>query len=264
MFLKNNEVHVNWDKYAVQYDAITMGGANPAYEGLVNKVSRFFSNGVIKKDSLFVDLGGGTGNFTIPIAKQYPDSKFLIVDTSEKMLEIAQQKAYGDGLKNIEVIFQDIEDISKITEINSRPITHAIMIHSLYTTGGINDDKPKRILRNIHEGLENSDSYFFISDINRQLDTTNWIPYCLGSKFRSLKSDHGIMMSGIKTMNMFIKNDQGKKANKYIDQKQMQGKYLICTLDEFIEMVKGAGFNEIYAKTDQYYRGRDNLIIAKK
>ena len=247
---------VDWDRYAEQYDRITINGSNPAYIKLVDKVTMFFKELGLKRGSLVVDLGGGTGNFTLPIAEMHPESHFLIVDLSEIMLQKAREKAEMRNLRNVELIQGDIEDIEYLVETYSRPITHAIMIHCLYVTGSLeNPEKPQRILKNIHGGLENSESRFFIADINRPLKTGNWIPYCLWHAFKTF--------GNIKdTINFFRENDQAKIASRCTDIKQKEGSYLICNLDEFVKMITDAGFTRIYEKSDKYYRKRDNLLIA--
>jgi ubiquinone/menaquinone biosynthesis C-methylase UbiE len=258
------EIQVDWNKYAEQYDLLTMGGANKAYEELVNKVFKSFGYGTIEKDSLVLDLGGGTGNFTMPLAKYYPDSKFVIVDTSEKMKEIAEEKIIKNKFKNVEYILEDVENVDKITEKYSRPLSHAFMIHSLYTTGGINDEKPKRILKNVHDNLENK-ATFIISDINRKIDTNEWIPYCLKNKYLDYrKKGKGKISSTINTLKFFQQNDQSKLANKFIDYHQEKGEYLLCSLEQFVGVLNSVGFNNILEKTDQLYRGRDNYVRTVK
>jgi ubiquinone/menaquinone biosynthesis C-methylase UbiE len=257
---------VDWDRYAVQYDEVTMGGCNPAYQELVEKVAdsfRFFDLG---QDSLVADLGGGTANFSIRLAERCPHSHFVVVDSSQIMLEIAREKADRKGIRNLETVLADVEDIPSITEMYSRPLTHAIMIHCLYATRSREDpDKPDRILKKLHDGLENEGSRLIISDINRPLRTSDWIPYCLWNAFIQYRNQgNGLMQSMLLTRNLFQKNDQSKLANHYIDDKQNEGSYLMATLDEFTNMIKGAGFSSIYERSDRFYRGRDNFIIAGK
>ena len=251
-------INVDWNRYAEQYDAICTSGSNPAYMQLLDKVVRYFKELPIKKRSLVADLGGGTGNFTLALAQHYPDSTFVIVDSSETMLEKAKGKAHIAGLENIDVVLGDVENIAQLTTKYSRPFTHVIMIHCLYATRSKEDSaKPHRILKNICEGMEDSSSRCFVSDINRQLNTSNWIPYCLWNAYRNLRSMK-------KTIQYFKENDQAKLANRYIDLQQKSGNYLVCELDEFVNMIRAAGFAKIHEKSDRYYRGRDNLVIAGK
>jgi len=251
-------IEVDWDRYADQYDAITMKGSNPAYLALVKKVTDSFRNFQVRPDSLIADLGGGTGNFTIPIAQMYPESRIVLVDSSEGMLNQAREKVYRYGLKNVDVIRADISsDIPEIAKKYSRPFTHVMMIHALYTTGGKNSNLPKKILSDISSNIDDGvNSRFLISDIDSLLRTGNWIPYCLFHAFKTF---------GLKEALAFLKrNDQAKLANRFIDLKQEEGQYLLCNLDEFIKLMNSAGFLKVYEKSDKYYRGRDNFVIASK
>lgn len=251
-------IEVDWDRYADQYDAITMEGSNPAYLDLVKKVSESFKKFQVRPGSLIADFGGGTGNFAIPIAQMYPESRIVLVDSSEGMLQQAREKVYRYGLKNVDVILADISsDIPKIAEKYSRPFTHVMMIHALYTTGGKNSNVPRKILSDISANMDyGADSRFLISDIDRPLRTGNWIPYCLFHAYKAF---------GFKEALAFFKrNDQAKLANRFIDMKQKESQYLLCNLVEFIELIKAAGFSKVYEKSDKYYRGRDNFVIVGK
>ena len=251
-------VEVDWDRYAEQYDPVTIGGANPAYLELVEKATRFFAGLELQKGSLVADLGGGTGNFTLPIAEMYPDSQFVIVDQSEVMLQKAREKAEAKGLNNVDVVYGDVEDIKALVERYARPLTHVLMIHALYTTGSLNHpEKPRKILRNICEGLADSQSRFFLADINKPHRLLNWIPYGLWHAYRTLGSVR-------KTIRFFFENDQARLASKYTDIKQKDGSFLLCTLEELVELLREAGFTEFYYTSDEYFRGRDNLVIAGK
>ncbi len=251
-------IEVDWDRYAEQYDSITMEGSNPAYLALVEKVKASFRNFSVQPDSFIVDLGSGTGNFSIPIAQMYPESKVVLVDSSEGMLKKARDKVFNLGLANVDVIHADISsDIPGIARQYSRPFTHVVMIHALYTTGGKNSNVPKKILSDISANMEDGpNSRFLISDIDRPLKTGNWIPYCLLHAFKAF---------GLKEAFAFLKrNDQAKLANRFIDKKQEESQYLLCNLDELIGLIKNAGFSQIFEKSDKFYRGRDNFVIAGK
>lgn len=252
------QVNVDWNKYAVQYDAITTSGINPAYVELVDKVNNYFSNIDIPDESLILDLGGGTGNFSIPLAKQYQNSSFVILDNSETMLEQAENKIKQHGLTNIETRLNDCEKLEQIADEYQRPINHTIMIHALYAMRTKDDpEKPKRVLDNLSNTMYEPDSTLFISDINRPLKTGSWIAYAVWNGLKTFKSIN-------KTLKYFMEHDEAKRANRFIDQMQQEGHFLLCELDQLEEMVKEAGFSKIYEKSDQYYRGRDNLIIAGK
>jgi len=252
----------DWDRYAQQYDVITMGGANHAYTDLVSRVSAHFLGNGIHRHSLVCDLGGGTGNFSIPLAEHFPESTFVIMDTSKIMLNIAQIKASNLGLKNVHTEYADMEDIESIVNKYSRPINHSIMMHSLYATGNFHDDKPRRILKNLRMNMEKG-GWFYISDINRKLNTQDWIPYCLGNVYSHFRRSAGPIISAYKTLMLFLRNDQAKAANKYIDDMQKAGNYMLCSLPEFKQMLEESGFSDIIYINDKLYRGRDNTAIVR-
>ena len=188
----------------------------------------------------------------------YPDCRFVIVDQSEGMLQKAREKAAASGLNNVDVVHGDVEDIEALVETYARPLTHVLMIHSLYATGSLSrPEKPRRILRNIREGLADSQSRFFLADINKPHRLLNWMPYCLWHAYKTSGSVR-------QTIRFFIENDQARLASKYTDVKQKDGSFLVCTLDDLVQMLRDAGFAEIYYKSDTYFRGRDNLVIAGK
>lgn len=253
------KINVDWNKYALQYDAITTKGTNPAYMELVNKVQNHFKDFGLSDNSLLVDLGGGTGNFSIPLAKRYTKNQFVIVDDSEQMLEIAESKIKREGLENISTLKTDCENIERVVNDYDKPINHCIMIHALYATRTKEDpEKPQRILNNLYQYMEDdNNSTFMLSDINRQLRTGSWVAYSIWNGLKTFKSLK-------KTIDYFKEHDEAKKANEFIDQMQKEGHFLICELDELEKMVKDAGFSKIYEKSDKYYRGRDNLLIAGK
>ncbi len=115
---KNN---IDWDLYANSYDLIVSSSINPAYQELLNKVHRSFSFDTIQPGQFIVDFGGGTGNFSIPLAEKYPDSEFMILDVSHAMLKKAEEKAldiivnYPDSpyAKKAEKLIEKIKGIIK-------------------------------------------------------------------------------------------------------------------------------------------------------
>jgi len=251
-------IEVDWDRYAEQYDAVTMAGSNPTYVALVRKVAESFRGFMVRPDALIADIGGGTGNFSIPIAQMYPHSRVILVDSSERMLKQAREKVSRYGLMNLDIICADIlSEIPDLAEKYSRPFSHVMMIHTLYTTGGLKSAAPLKLLKDINKHLDDdTNSRFLISDTNRISKIWKWIPYCLFHAFKTY---------GFKEALSFLKrNEQARKMNRDIITKQKEGHCLLCSLEEFVELVKAAGFSKIYEKSDKYYLGIDNFVIAGK
>lgn len=255
--MTKKSAEVDWDRYALQYDAITTSGANPAYTKLQKYLSDQFMLYPVEKNDLVVDFGGGTGNFSIPLAQKFPDTEFRLYDTSVKMLEIAKSKADRLGLHNFTVEMADVEDACAELKRNQRPVARALMIHCLYAIRTKADPaKVDRVLSGIHQTLED-EGIFFLADVNRRLRTKSWIPYCIWHALKSTKSI-------VETVRLFRENDQARLANQYIESKQLSGDFLICTLSELSDKVMASGFSEIACASEKHYRGIDNFIIARK
>lgn len=65
----------------------------------------------INKNHTLLDVGAGSGFFTIPMA-EITTNKVYALDPDNRMLSIIEEKANGKGLDNIELIKGYIEDLS--------------------------------------------------------------------------------------------------------------------------------------------------------
>lgn len=65
----------------------------------------------IKKNHTLLDVGAGTGFFTIPMAES-TSNKVYAMDPDERMLGVIENKAAEKGLTNIELIQDYIENLS--------------------------------------------------------------------------------------------------------------------------------------------------------
>ena len=69
-----------------------------------------FSKLILNENDSLLDLGCGEGSITLPIAKQV--RKVTGVDSSTKMLELLNQRAQEQNIKNVDTILKSLEDIS--------------------------------------------------------------------------------------------------------------------------------------------------------
>ncbi len=72
---------VDWHSYPAVYDLMTE--LNPAYQELVDSYRRFLATQWLHPDDLILDLGAGTGNFSLVAADEWPLCRVLHVDASE-------------------------------------------------------------------------------------------------------------------------------------------------------------------------------------
>jgi len=57
----------------------------------------------------FVDIGVGTGNFSMLAAAAFPNARILHLDSSSTMNAVARNKARDFGIKNIEFFDQHVD-----------------------------------------------------------------------------------------------------------------------------------------------------------
>lgn len=58
----------------------------------------------IDPDSTIVDLGAGTGYFSLPMARRAKDGRVLAVDIQPEMLGIVESRSRTEGIENVELV----------------------------------------------------------------------------------------------------------------------------------------------------------------
>lgn len=91
----------DWDKAALHFHK---RAKKDDYHDLL------FSKLILNENDSLLDLGCGEGSITLPIAKQV--RKVTGVDSSAKMLELLNQRAQEQNIKNVDTILKSLEDIS--------------------------------------------------------------------------------------------------------------------------------------------------------
>jgi malonyl-CoA O-methyltransferase len=61
------------------------------------------------KPKVIIDLGGGTGDVAIHLAKRYPDAQIYMIDIAQQMLQIAKQKQSNKAVLNNQSLFNKIK-----------------------------------------------------------------------------------------------------------------------------------------------------------
>ena len=64
----------------------------------------------LKADDVVVDLGAGTGYFSLPIARRVNAGRVLAVDIQPEMLAIVERRSRKEGLDNIETVLASPSD----------------------------------------------------------------------------------------------------------------------------------------------------------
>ena len=89
---------MRWNTYALAYDH--MAQHNPEYKSIIEEFSGIINEWSPPPGSTLVDLGAGTGNFSILMAKRFPNAQIIMVDSDKTMLELASNKMKYARLSN--------------------------------------------------------------------------------------------------------------------------------------------------------------------
>jgi 16S rRNA (guanine527-N7)-methyltransferase len=126
-------------------EAIQAGGLGPNEDLRIDRRhisdSLLFARLLPVETPEVVDLGSGVGLPGIPLAIMRPETRFRLIDRSQRRVGLMKRAVRILGLPNVEIALQDIEQLaSNIDFIVSRatiPPQHALgLFEGLLTTGG--------------------------------------------------------------------------------------------------------------------------------
>ena len=233
---------MNWSQYAIVYDL--MADSNPAYQQLLKDFCSYMTGLSIPPDGIILDLGAGTGQFSLLAAQNYPNCKIIHVDQDTKMIARAKEKAHALGVTNIEFVCGDVCS----PQLEKGTVQLLLSIHCLYACGS-----HSQALEQAHLILAPGGNAYFI-DPGRYLDIRDWSGYL----FKHLVRSRGLF-SAVAT---FIRGLPVARANRAILRLQKEGVYWTHTTDQFGNALKEAGFK--ICQLDTCYRGYSDRAICKK
>ncbi|HAI22418.1 TPA: hypothetical protein DCP77_01285 [Candidatus Collierbacteria bacterium] len=231
----------NWYKYnAKYYDQIDADGI--PYDAIADTLTKIFRKNNVKT---IVDLGCGTGNFYIPLAKQGFD--LLGIDISADMLKIAKRKIIKNKLKP-NLILSDIRDV--ITE----KFDAAICLYNVI--GDINYHDFSIVIKNMIDSIK-SDGIICFDVINFE----NVKTFEFDNKYfieKEFKSDKLHRLSR-RTKQKLNKQDQTLEINQSViidgklDKNTSNNKMYLYTLDQVTKLIESFGL-----RTKLMYGSYDN------
>ena len=257
-YAPNAELTIDWDKYAPQYDRVTID-VNHQYR----KLRRNTLEGEIasmlgfEEDILVADVGAGTGNYSVGIAKRYPGLQVAHIDSGPQFNFIAQQKIDKLDLNNIKVYEKDAEKIKEVASEYGKPFDIILMVHALYSMRSKEDwDKPDRVLKAAYDSLTEG-GRLFIADIEKEIN--------FGRIFLSGVWNIFWKHGPLEVARRIIELDQAKLQNINGLLRQRDGTYITQRLNGLIDMLEKAGFRNFpYKSEHEHFFRYDNVVIAVK
>jgi Methylase involved in ubiquinone/menaquinone biosynthesis len=129
-----------WDKMAASYD-VAMGADMRRVDAAIERLSAL---GAITPDTVVLDIGSGTGAYTLALAKKC--KTIYALDSSLGMQKVLLEKAEKVGIKNVISIIDDWKSVS----LDALP-KFDLVLSSLNT--GINDDKSLIKMNRVSSGF---------------------------------------------------------------------------------------------------------------
>lgn len=236
------EKQVNWKTYAQTYDMLL--NYNPFYQQLHEQVMEEVQKWQIEPGSFIADVGAGTGNYSLPIAKIFPLATVLHVDNDPGMNEVTADKRRNAIIKNHFILDKSIENI----HMEAGSLQALISVHALYTF-----PNPKQTLRQMYHWLQPG-GYAILVDVGRIVNVLRW-QIAIGS--------HLIWKYGVrKTLEIMQAGQEINQQNNYIREMQTQGVFWTHSHQAFQDAVEEAGFHIVRSKVT--FRGISDFVVARK
>ena len=233
---------VRWDEYAQAYDV--MCSANPAYQKNLALFREWIADLCLPPASTICDVGAGTGNYVVELARRFPDARVTHLDSDPMMNRMASRKYRLSGIGNVGFAS------SNATTAHFAPSTLDLIVcvNALYTFA-----EPSRVLSAFHSWLKPA-GYLFVIDLGRPMDVADWSRYIVTSSVTTI----GVSA----TVKAFFKGRKAIGQNRLIRREQELGRYWLHSPTDFNEALIDAGFE--IARTQICYRDVCDLAICRK
>jgi len=234
---------VDWSSYANEYDL--MAQHNPPYQELLQHCVATICGWSLQAGDVVADIGGGTGNFSIALARAFPAVTFLHADFDEAMLRVAHAKADRYGLTNWRSVLIDVEQAT--WELPA--LAGIVTVHSLYAF-----KNPQCVIGKMCAQLRPA-GHIYACDLGRAMNVYDWGQYLVMESFRA----NGFWQ----TVKLLLKSGEVRRQNQRVARCQKAGVYWTHGLKDFAKCFEEQGMTIIKA-TDILYRGYDDLVVARK
>ncbi len=152
--MQTEEIKARFDQISKVYDE-NRRKFIPCFDDYYLTTARFLSSSISSPRTI-LDLGAGTGLLSKFLHDEFPDAKFLLVDVSEKMLEVAKKRF--EGIPNLE--FSVLDYTRNLPARKFDLVASALSIHHL------EEDEKESLYRNVFQNLEAGGTFVNIDQFN--------------------------------------------------------------------------------------------------
>jgi len=242
-----------WRDYAAEYDLLAR--LNPYYQALLARVAGWVSAAGLPAGGMVVDLGGGTGNFSLCAALRRPDCTVVVVDGDAESLRRSAAKAEAAGAANLTVRQGDMAALDWLDP--EGPPRLFLLIHALYVAGAPEDpEKPARLLRRLRQAVRPGDAAL-ISDIGRPIPALRWGVEIAWQAWRT--GGWRAVVSG------WRRTPHARVANRAIVRLQRRGRCLMHDLPTLIRLLRDCGFPEAWVveSSSTWFGAIDSSVLLR-
>lgn len=233
---------IEWDRYALSYDLLASN--NPSYQENIDLIQDLLSKLALAEGARVCDIGAGTGNFLTRIAPSYSGVRFVHLDSSAEMNEVARDKYRSHGVTNVEIVQKSIFEY----DIDAGHFDVLLCINALYAM------QPQRAaLERMHNWL-NKDGKLLIIDFGRPTRIVDWARFIIKSTFNK-KGFCGVVALVTTGFGSILQNRKGAKG-------QDNGNYWLHSTDEFGAFLSNVGYQ--VERLQSCYRGYCDLAVCSK
>ena len=235
-----------WSEYALSYDRVLL--ATAVYRELLDHIVGERGNGGpdrIPQRSRILDLGAGTGNVALLLAKQQRGHVIFALENNRTMLDMLRIKCEpylrvddnGAGILPIK------QDVNSLFGIPQGSFHQAILNNVAYTL-----EDPLPCFRQVHKALM-PNGEIRVSGPQKKTKLT--------PLFARIEAD-------LKTAGQWETLGGDFDRVWEINRNVLSSSLYRWTIDGMAELLRTAGFSKITYKTDSAYAGQALIIVARK
>lgn len=232
----------DWSSYAAVYDMIQ--AYNPAYQDLVARFEAEVRGWSLPSGRPIVDVGAGTGVFSLGWARAFPDHPVVHVEPDPGMNAVAARKARAAGLGNVSIVARGVDD----ADVAPGTAAAVSCVHALYTF----PDPPAALAR-LHAWLAPG-GRAFLCDAGRPVDVWEWSRFLAGHLVRTV--------GPVGAARVFWRGRETWRQNRRIRRAQLDGTYWTHSPEAFRAAVEAADFE--VERVETCFRGYSDLVVARR